>query len=104
MNQKFYSLLGLCRRAGRLQPGQTLAENAVRSGKAVLIVLAKDASANTHKKFSNSAQHYRLPLVIAGPMEELGAALGRDALAVAAVTDPGFAEKLLALAEDTGMN
>ena len=104
MNPKFYSLLGLCRRAGRLQPGQALAETAVRSGKAALIVVAEDASANTHKKFRNSAQHYRLPLVIAGPMEELGAALGRDVLAVAAVTDAAFAEKLLALAEESGMN
>lgn len=104
MNRKFYGLLGLCRRAGKLAMGQTLCENAIRSGEGSLVILAADASENTQKKFYNSAQHYKLPLVKAADREELGTALGRAELAVAVVTDPGFAQRLLALAEDTGMN
>ena len=50
---KFYSLLGLCKRAGKLAAGEVAAEQAVRKKTAYLLILAEDASANTKKKFRN---------------------------------------------------
>ena len=47
---KFFSLLGLCKRAGKLVAGAVAAEQAVRKKQAFLLILAQDASKNTKKK------------------------------------------------------
>ena len=44
---KFLSLLGLCKRAGKLAAGEVAAEQAVRGKKAFLLILSEDASKNT---------------------------------------------------------
>ena len=95
---KFYSLLGLCKRAGRLAGGEVAAEQAVRGKEARLLVVAGDASANTKKKFRNSAAYYHIPLAEVGTKAELGKAVGEDMRAVLAITDAGFAKKLQELA------
>ena len=64
--RKFYSLLGLCKRSGNLEAGETAAEQAVRKKNAELLILAGDASANTKKKFRNSAAYYGIAFVEAG--------------------------------------
>lgn len=97
--RKFYSLLGLCKRSGNVAAGETAAEQAVRKEKAALLVLAEDASANTKKKFRNSAAYYGIPLVETGRKEELGRAIGAEQRSILAVTEEGFARKLEALAE-----
>ena len=51
LKNKFFSMLSLCQRAGRLVSGELPCENAVKSGKAKLLIIAEDASANTKKKF-----------------------------------------------------
>lgn len=98
--RKFYSLLGLCKRAGKLAGGEASAEDAVRSKKAYLIVVAADASANTKKKFRNSAAFYQVPIIETGTKAELGRAVGEEVRAVLVVTEAGFAKKLNALAEE----
>ena len=40
---KFFSLLGLCKRAGKLVAGEVAAEQAVRKKQAYLLILAQDA-------------------------------------------------------------
>lgn len=106
--RKFYSLLGLCKRSGNIAAGETAAIQAVRKKTARLLILAGDASANTKKKFWNSAAYYGIALVEAGNKEELGRAIGTEERSVIAVTEEGFAEKLRTLAEDriedTGMS
>ncbi|MBR4014611.1 MAG: ribosomal L7Ae/L30e/S12e/Gadd45 family protein [Anaerotignum sp.] len=97
---KFYSLLGLCKRAGKLAAGEVAAEQAVRKKTAYLLILAEDASANTKKKFRNSAAYYHLPLVETGMKDELGKAIGADLRSILAVTEEGFAKKLRELAEE----
>lgn len=102
--QKILSLLGLCMRAGRLVSGEAKCETAIRQGEAKLVVLASDVSANTAKKFNNSAYYYKLPVVTAGTIAQLGHALGKAHRAVAVVTDEGFAKKIAALSDDTTMS
>lgn len=97
---KFLSLLGLCKRAGKLAAGEVAAEQAVRGKKAFLLILSEDASKNTKKKFNNSAAYYELPLAEIGTKEELGRAIGADMRSIIAITEEGFAKKLKQLAED----
>lgn len=97
---KFYSLLGLCRRSGNIAAGETAAEQAVRKKNAKLLILAEDASANTKKKFGNSAAYYGIPLVEMGKKEALGRAIGMEQRSILAVTEEGFAKRLQTLAEE----
>ena len=98
---KFFSLLGLCKRANKLAAGEVAAEQAVRSKQTPvsLLILAEDASANTKKKFKNSAAYYEIPLIEIGQKEDLGRAIGADLRSIIAITEEGFAKKLQELAE-----
>ena len=49
------SMLGLAQKAGRIASGEFATEKAVRSGRANLILLTEDASANTQKKITDMA-------------------------------------------------
>ena len=96
-SEKILSILGLCRRAGRLESGELGCEIAIKEKKAKLLILAKDASENTTKKFVNSADFYNIDIVTMFTKAELGYAIGKDNRAVIAVTDDGFKNKLLQL-------
>ena len=98
--RKFLSLLGLCKRAGKLAAGEVAAEQAVRGKQAYFLILSEDASKNTKKKFRNSAAYYELPLAEIGTKEELGRAIGVDMRSIIAITEEGFAKKLKQLADD----
>ncbi|NCC15055.1 MAG: 50S ribosomal protein L7ae [Clostridia bacterium] len=97
---KFYSLLGISKKAGKLAGGEVAVENAIRQKTAELLILAEDASGNTKKKFKNSAAYYKIPLIEVGDKESLGSAIGEVFRAILAVTDKGFAKKLVALAQE----
>ena len=99
--RKIYSLLGLCKRAGKIAGGEVAAIEAIRGKKAFLVIVADDASANTKKKFHNSAAFYEIPIIEFGTKAELGRAIGEEIRAVLAVTESGFANKLKMLAEQT---
>lgn len=97
--RKIYSLLGLCKRAGKIAGGEVATIEAIRGKKAFLVIVAEDASANTKKKFHNSAAFYEIPIIEFGTKSDLGRAIGEEIRAVLAVTESGFAKKLSMLAE-----
>ncbi|MCQ4936958.1 MULTISPECIES: L7Ae/L30e/S12e/Gadd45 family ribosomal protein [Anaerotignum] len=97
---KFYSLLGLCKKAGKVVGGEVAVENAIRQKTTELLILAGDASGNTKKKFNNSAAYYEISLIEMGDKVSLGSAIGDEFRAILGVTDKGFAKKLMELAEE----
>lgn len=82
-------------KAGRIVSGEVGCENAVKGGKAKLIIVAADASENTKNKFANSAKFYGVDIIEYGTKTELGYAMGKAERSVAAVTDEGFSAKLI---------
>ena len=94
-NKKAASFLGLAMKAGKVLSGEFLCENAIRDGKAKLIIIANDASLNTSKKFKDKCTYYSIPYRICFSKEELGNFIGKEARAVAALTDEGFAKNLI---------
>lgn len=91
--------LGLARRAGKLEIGEEAAGRACRSGKAALLLLAGDASANARGRAENftAGDGRKIDLLVLNcSKEELGRALGLNGPAMAAVTDRGFAKGILA--------
>ena len=98
LKNKFFSMLSLCQRAGRLVSGELPCENAVKSGKAKLLIIAEDASANTKKKFENAAFDHKTECIVMGNKIELGQTIGKDMRSSVAITDEGFAQQLKKLA------
>lgn len=90
------SLLGLSLRGGRLAVGEEPVEAVARARDARVLLLAADAAEGTRRRCEHFAQAgdclwLQLPFTKA----ELGRALGRTAVAIAAVTDVGLAAALL---------
>lgn len=96
-NKEWMSLLGLSNRARKIISGEELVVKEVRSSRAKLVLLSEDASANTTKKISDKCTYYQIPLRTVSDRYILGQAIGKDARVVVAVTDSGFANKLMSL-------
>ena len=94
MNQhsKIFSYLGLAARGGRLVSGEFSTEQAVKKGKAYIVIVAIDASDNTKKSFRDMCTYYRVNIYFYGSKEQLGHAIGKEFRASVAVTDANLAE------------
>ena len=93
---KALSLLALARKGGIAELGEEPVGGAARGGKAYVILVAKDASDHTWRRAKSFAagteqQCVRLPWT----KDQLGAAIGRDTLAIAAITDVQMALALV---------
>lgn len=96
MEAKALNYLSLARKAGLAELGEEPVGDAARAGKAYLIAVASDASEHTWRRAKAYAagteqQCVRLPF----SKDELGQSLGRQSLAIAAVTDAPLALALL---------
>lgn len=91
---KVLSLLGLATRAREVVSGGFATEQAVKCGKAQLVIIAENASDNTKKKFSNMCTFYEVPYVVYGEMDALGHAMGKQERTTIAVTNSGFADSI----------
>ena len=85
---KALNYLALARKAGLAELGEEPVGGAARSGKAYVIVVAKDASDHTWRRAKAYAagttqQCVRLPY----SKDEMGFVIGRESLAIAAITD-----------------
>ena len=91
---KALSMLGIAAKAGRLASGETAVEQAVRKGRAALVILSEDASQNTSKKFYNLCRHTAVPVIVFETKESLGRAIGKGERSSIAVLDAALAEAI----------
>lgn len=96
MTEQLLSFIGLMKRAGALIPGAENIYDASREGSRVrLILLASDAGANTRKGLQNAKEECSAPLLeLDCSKAELGAVLGQNECAAAAISETGFARAL----------
>ena len=92
MRSKVLSLLGIACRGHNVVSGEYQTENAVKTGDAMLVIVAEDASANTRKLFTDKCSFYEVPVYIFGTKESLGRAIGKDLRSSLAVCDAGLAQ------------
>lgn len=84
--------LSLARKAGLLELGEEPVGAAARSQKARLVVVAGDASDHTWRRSQSFvAGTEQLTLRVPFSKDEMGFAIGRTQLAIAAFTDPAMA-------------
>ncbi len=93
---KFLSLLGMCRRAGRLQWGHDACVGSAQSGRAALCLLAADASERLARDVRRAAGDGIPVLGTVYTMQQFEAAVGLHA-GVLSTEDAGFAKELLRL-------
>lgn len=89
-------LIGLARKAGRLEVGEEPVGALCRAKHAKLILLASDAAPNTYRRAAHfgeigNVMFQQLPFT----KQELGFLLGRTSCAILALTDPGFSASIL---------
>ena len=89
---KALNYLSLARKAGRIELGEEPVGGAARALKARLIVVASDASDHTWRRAKSfaagtSQQCISVPFT----KDDMGQAIGRSSLAIAAFTDPAMA-------------
>lgn len=97
VSRKVAALLGLARRARKVVSGAEAVESAVKRHAARLVLTAADASASSVEKLRVLAVEAGVACYCCFGKEELGAAVGGAHRAYVAVTDPGFAEALIAV-------
>ena len=93
---KALNYLALARKGGRAELGEEPVGGAARAGKAYLILVASDAGDHTWRRAKSFAagtdqQCVKLPHT----KDELGMAVGRSSLAIAAITDAALALALV---------
>ena len=98
---KARNYLSLARKAGRIELGEEPVGAVARAQKARLLVVAQDASDHTWRRAKSfvagtDQQLVRVPYT----KKELGEAIGRQELALGAITDPALALAFLKALED----
>ena len=89
---KALNYLSLARKAGRIELGEEPVGAAARAGKARLVVVANDAGDHTWRRAKSfvsgtDQQCMKIPY----SKDQMGQAIGRSSLAIAAFTDPALA-------------
>ena len=94
MNDRLLSLLGLCRRAGKIVIGADPVIDSVLNGKSYVVLMAKDFSHNSKKSVEKACNTGNVEAkVISRTKEELSLAIGKFC-AVVAITDRALSAKI----------
>ena len=97
---KALNYLALARKAGLAELGEEPVGAAARAGNARLVLVACDASDHTWRRAKSYVAGSRQQLLrLPYTKDEMGFAIGRTSLAIAAVTDVGMAASLVAALE-----
>lgn len=97
---KVYGLLGLAARGRNLVSGEFATEKAIKDGKAMLVIVAEDASDNTKKHFGDKCSYYDVPIGTYGTKEELGRAIGTAERSSIALLNEGLAKTITGYLEE----
>lgn len=96
MNDPILHLLGLARKAARLEIGEEPVGAVCRARQAKLVLIASDAAPNTFRRAAHFGEAGNvLWLALPQSKDELGFALGRSSVAMLALTDIGFASTIV---------
>lgn len=89
---KFFNAVGLAMRAGRCVSGEFAVEKLLKEGRALLLILDRDASKNAMKQYKDASAHFNVPLIL---MDGAGDAIGKPERKILALTDKNFVKLVL---------
>jgi ribosomal protein L7Ae-like RNA K-turn-binding protein len=88
------SLCGIAKKSGALVAGDEAVMKAIRARVAHLVLVAIDASPRAHKKYTDKATYYGVPVRIAVTREALGKSIGSPNHVVIAICDAVLARRI----------
>ena len=94
LNKYILSMLSIAAKAGKISSGEVQCEAAISDKIAFFVIIAKDASPNTTKKFINKCDYYNVPYTVSFDKEVLGQMIGRADRSCVAVMDEGIAKQI----------
>ncbi len=94
--QQALNLIGLSLRANQQISGEPLVLQAIRQGKAQLVLLASDAGGSLQKEITNKCEYYHVTMIAKLTTAQISQAIGKPRT-VLAITSSGFAKKLIEL-------
>ena len=94
INNKILGLLGLAMKAGKVSFGSDSVEENIVKKKVKLVIVSKDSSERTKKKFEDICQNYKIPIIIDGDIESLSKAIGKNNKAIIGIKDINFASSI----------
>ena len=94
-NNWFRSFLGLAARAGAVESGFDACKDAVLGGKVRLILVSDDLSQGQTEKIRKVCESGNVPCMQCSASLEPGNAIGRPGRKIIAITQDGFAAKMI---------
>lgn len=106
MNDKFLSMTGLCKKAGKIVIGTDRVKSTVKNSKVYLVIMASDTAANTKKDIIGFCRNFKVNYIeVDYTKEKIGNALGFAEVAFYAVTNKNFTkaiENILRMTTENG--
>ncbi len=100
MENKIYSMIGLCMKAGKLAYGSDMCEEKIKFSKVKKLIVSKDASNNTKEKFKSLCEG-KTKLVEFGKTEKISHCIGKSNKVVIGIMDDGFSKKIEEMIEES---
>ncbi len=94
MTSPALNILGIARKAGRVDIGDEQVASAARAHSARLIILASDAADNTARRVQNLPGNGKV-ITVPFSKDQLGAVLGKNSCAVVSMSDARLARTFL---------
>lgn len=95
VNNKFYGMLGLAKRAGKAINGTEAVITKIRGFEAHLVIISEDASEGTKKRITDKCKSYETEYIFYGNCDDIGKAIGAENCVAVAIIDEGFAKSLM---------
>jgi len=94
VNDKFYGMLGLAQRAGAVCSGAVQCQQALKKGKASLIILAEDASDEVREEYQFLGGKNKIPVITVPSKAVLGSVIGKSPRVAVVITEQNFSRRL----------
>ncbi len=96
---KLLSMIGIAMKAGCAVTGEAACLDSVKKGKALLCIIASDASYNTKKRLKDKCGFRDIDFFEYGDKESMGHCLGKNKISVVCIKNENFTVQLKRLWE-----
>ena len=100
MSDKFFGMIGLCAKAGKVVYGAYACETGIKKRKIKLLLLEGDISDNSKNDFQSICDNFGIPIIINEYQRSIGEAVGKPANKVFGIVCPGFSDRIKKIHED----
>lgn len=94
INNKVLGLIGLAMKAGKVCFGADSVEENISNKKVKLLIISKESSERTQKKFIEICNKNNIPVIIDGEIDILSNAIGKNNKAIIGIKDENFANSI----------